>query len=316
MGNGQERRSGGDRRVGPRRVENGDLAVGDLVIAYDRVWRIGLLNECRARLDPITGGVIKGDPSSGRFWQTIGDSISISPTSCLDSAEDYEFTPREMERLIRLLEVAEQSEANTAEMKRLNQETARLKREIEELADEALDDAEIDRRLAEAERELAKLSSQQQQRERTQMAAAAAAAPAGVAETPAAETKAQKLKRLNEERLAKLKENKAKAAETKTAEKAAKPAREKKVREKKECQCGCGGETFGFFVPGHDAKFKGNLLSIERGDAKREELLEPDVIAKYKWVKSGLKGKAGEGFRPTTNYKGEAHEGYVKTPAE
>lgn len=101
--------------------------------------------------------------------------------------------------------------------------------------------------------------------------------------------------------------------------KAARPSRkgEKMAKAKtggsvKPCACGCGGETTGFFVQGHDARFKGWLLKIERGEAKKEKLLKPSIIKAYKWVSSGIKGEAGTGERPTTNYKGEPHKGYAK----
>lgn len=48
-----------------------------------------------------------------------------------------------------------------------------------------------------------------------------------------------------------------------------KKAREKKVREKKECECGCGGETYARFVPGHDARMKSHLYAIIRGEEEK-----------------------------------------------
>lgn len=71
------------------------------------------------------------------------------------------------------------------------------------------------------------------------------------------------------------------------------------------CKCGCGEMTSKHFVPGHDARFKGWMLKIERGQAKKTDLLTAEVIKAYKWVKT----ESGE--RTTTNYKGEAHNGYA-----
>lgn len=79
------------------------------------------------------------------------------------------------------------------------------------------------------------------------------------------------------------------------------------------CKCGCGGVSRGFFVPGHDARFKGLLLKIERGELELSKGLKKAVADEYTWVKSGLKGADGTvGMRPTKNYKGEAHAGYAK----
>lgn len=78
------------------------------------------------------------------------------------------------------------------------------------------------------------------------------------------------------------------------------------------CKCGCGKMVAKHFYAGHDARFKGWLLQIERGKLKKEEVLTAPVIAQYKWVKT----KDG-GERPTTNYKGEKHTGYDKAaPAD
>ena len=122
-----------------------------------------------------------------------------------------------------------------------------------------------------------------------------------VAETPIATSNKEK----NAARLQALKDAKERAKTTK----AAAPPGEKKVRAKKEktvkpCRCGCGGQTTAFFVPGHDARFKGWLVKVEKGEKKVSDL--PESVQKgYKWVKKGV------GAVPTLNYKGEAHTGYV-----
>ena len=85
----------------------------------------------------------------------------------------------------------------------------------------------------------------------------------------------------------------------------------KAPKELKPCACGCGEQTGGYFVQGHDARFKGRMLKIERGEAKKSELLPAAVIRKYEWV-----GTKGGGERTTTNYKGEKHSGYDKAGRE
>lgn len=115
-------------------------------------------------------------------------------------------------------------------------------------------------------------------------------------------------KEKNVARLKALKEAKERA---KTAKAEGKPAKAAKVpREKKEkvvrpCKCGCGGQTTAHFVPGHDARFKGWLLKIEKGEKKPTEVLPESVFKSYKWV------KRGPGAIPTTNYRGEVHTGYL-----
>lgn len=93
---------------------------------------------------------------------------------------------------------------------------------------------------------------------------------------------------------------------TKTATKQRAAKREPAVADKP-CKCGCGGKTASHFIAGHDARFKGWLLKIERGQAKKEELLKKAVIAAYQWKRKG------KGEIPTLNYKGEKHTGYEST---
>jgi hypothetical protein len=264
------------------------MEVGDLVITHDRVWRVGLVNVSRARLDPVTPA------GNGRSdW----DSMDVGPTSLVDSGDDYEFDERDIARLTKMLEDAE----------------------FEELLEE-------ERRLTAQNREIDRQERERVERFRNTPAHSAVfGSPEtsdegegntmAVAEAPVSKpSAAQTLKEKNAKRLADLKAKKAQQAEAKKAEggKVAKPPREKKVKEPKACKCGCGGTTNGYFVPGHDAKFKGMLLQIEKGKAKKEDVLDAEVIAEYKWVKA-----AAGGQRPTTNYKGEPHEGYVTAaPAE
>jgi len=80
----------------------------------------------------------------------------------------------------------------------------------------------------------------------------------------------------------------------------------KAAREMRDCACGCGGKTLGYFSMGHDARFKGWLLRIERGEATPEQLLKKSVRDAYTW-----KAK-GKGQIPATDYKGQSHSGYDK----
>jgi hypothetical protein len=87
-------------------------------------------------------------------------------------------------------------------------------------------------------------------------------------------------------------------------------ARKATPKELKPCACGCGEQTGGYFVQGHDARFKGWMLKIERGEAKKSELLPAAIIRKYEWTAT-----RGGGERTTTNYRGEKHTGYDKAKA-
>lgn len=94
---------------------------------------------------------------------------------------------------------------------------------------------------------------------------------------------------------------------TKTAKVKAEP-KPKAVKEKRACRCGCGEQVNGYFAQGHDAKFKGWLLKVERGQMAVKEL--PVSVQKgFEWKKKG------DGMVPTLNYKGEKHTGYDKAGA-
>lgn len=70
------------------------------------------------------------------------------------------------------------------------------------------------------------------------------------------------------------------------------PKAEKTVRA---CRCGCGGQTTAYFVPGHDARWKGWMKKIEMGKKEPKELAD-GTKAMYKFVKRGI------GYVPTKNY--------------
>ena len=105
-----------------------------------------------------------------------------------------------------------------------------------------------------------------------------------------------------------------KAAQAKR--KAAAPAKSKKApKVPKPCKCGCGGETGGHFMMGHDARFKGWLLRLERGkDTKATTKMPKVVMAKYKWVKRGngivpRRTTRARRTRATSTRSGRAGEG-------
>lgn len=102
-------------------------------------------------------------------------------------------------------------------------------------------------------------------------------------------------------------------ASTSTAKTSAQRSEEKAARATtptrtvQPCKCGCGEEVSSHFMMGHDARFKGWLLKVERGQMPLSQL-PPSVRKAYQWVEKG------EGYIPTTNYKGEPHTGYDTKP--
>lgn len=120
-------------------------------------------------------------------------------------------------------------------------------------------------------------------------------------------------KEKNAARLKALKEAKARKAEVKaTGGAVGAPGTEPKVKKErapkaektvKPCRCGCGGQTTAFFVPGHDARWKGWMKKIELGKMEPKDLpagtQKMYAIAKFT--------KRGVGFVPPENYNGEAY---------
>ena len=77
------------------------------------------------------------------------------------------------------------------------------------------------------------------------------------------------------------------AAEKKKAEPKA-----KKLKKTHDCLCGCGTETLSLYAPGHDARVKGILLKVERGDLEKSAV--PETVAPFvkwagKWKTEGFK---------------------------
>lgn len=75
-----------------------------------------------------------------------------------------------------------------------------------------------------------------------------------------------------------LKEKNAERVATLAAKKAAKPKPAPKEKKEKalpttyDCLCGCKTETAGLFAPGHDARVKGQLYKVERGEMEFTDL--------------------------------------------
>jgi len=77
-------------------------------------------------------------------------------------------------------------------------------------------------------------------------------------------------------------------------------SRPKPVKTVRACGCGCGGETMAYFVPGHDARYKGWLKKLASGEldqAGLKKLMGAKVFGKYTFK------KVGTGFAPKESYQ-------------
>lgn len=253
------------------------LSVGQIVKHEDKLWRVGLVNDSRARLDPISGNLHQLLTAT---FTTYGGSVNVSPDSFLPIM-DEEALSNDQQRRVNTLRNRQQPDSREERVVMANG---------------------------------------------TQVATQPAKTAGGPVQPKVGSTV-----QANKDRLAQIKAKKeTTAAEGKVAsqpsgasgggKKAAGAAGASVPREKKEkvlhaCKCGCTDEAgkptmvAGHFAMGHDARFKGWLLQVERGKMAVKDL--PPVVQKaYQWVKKG------EGYVPTTNYKGEPHSGYEKAKAE
>lgn len=107
----------------------------------------------------------------------------------------------------------------------------------------------------------------------------------------AATAKAPKLTRLEKDAALETKRAAAKAA------KPAKAPREKKLQTMNTCLCGCNSECGGTFAPGHDARVKGMLYKVERGELPYADL--PEILKPH--VK--FAGRAATAGKDTSDYR-------------
>lgn len=84
------------------------LTEGSIVEYEGRHWRVGLVNECRARLDPLDGRAVtvkpNGDEGHVRQFTTYGPSVNVSPHSLLSAVDDSELGSTARRRLNTLKE--------------------------------------------------------------------------------------------------------------------------------------------------------------------------------------------------------------------
>jgi len=263
------------------------LQVGAIVRHDNRLWRVGLVNQSRARLDPVQGTIHK--LLSAEFM-SYGASVNVSPGSPLEEVTDKQLSQAEHRRAEKLAERVESSFI------------------VKDAQSSAKGEAEMETGTATAvvgQPEGAQSNVSKVAAAKAKVAAkkakAAKAKPNGAA---VAQPTVSTNKKANQERLAALK---AKQTDKKAA-KAAAPKKEKAVRP---CGCGCGEQVTSFFAQGHDARFKGWMIKVERGTMAVKDL-PPLVQKSYEFKK-----KAGSdgGYVTTKDYKGEVHKGYDKAEA-
>lgn len=230
-----------------------ELAVGQIVQYDGSWWRVGLVNESRARLDPLTGE--QTILPNGRQFVSYGSGVNVGPTSHLPTLTETEL----------------------AELGELNGNRADVQRRIARLrgGDDTME------------------------AETTEIEAGVSGAPIP--------TSAGRKKATNGAA------GKARAAKPAPVAKAVKVAKPKEPKVERACACGCGGTTTGYFVPGHDARFKGWMLKIERGLVETQTAtgMPKKIVNAYEWKQRGKNADTGfMKYVATTNYKGEKHAGY------
>lgn len=276
---------------------------GELVRCEGRVWFVGLVNEARARLDPITGSVVQADPTSGRSFTSYGQSINVGATAPLEKVDLEDLDDRALMRYMTIVERWEEEKKAKAERQAAGGTTSgRANGRSPQRYAEQPDPTSLASEAGDEDSTDADTNTGTTDKETTDEEGSMA-----VAEQPV-----KSLKERNAERLAQLKAKKEASKTEKAAAKSVSAPREKKEKTLNSCKCGCGGTTGGHFVPGHDARFKGWLLAIERGEdiVGAEGGMPQAVYDQYKWVKRG-KGKI-----PTKNYKGEPHTPFLAEPAQ
>lgn len=249
------------------------LTVGNIVVYEQRLWRVGLVNDSRCRLDPVSGSA---QTVHGVEFTAYGTSCNVSPGSPLQVVAQTELTAEQHQRAQKL--------ATRIDLVFM---TTSMHKESE---------------MAEVEEAVAapapKITLKKPVNGATPLGTAPKAAAAKVpvkAAAGVAQPTVSANKTANKERVAALAAKK--DAKPRTAPKAGKTT--------KPCACGCGDQVAGYFAQGHDARFKGWMTKVEQGTMRVEDL--PKAVQKSTEFK-----KKGAGYVSLTNYKGEKHTGYSK----
>lgn len=81
-----------------------DIVAGELVRYEARIWRVGLVTESRARLDPVQGTV---QQLLGGSFITYGASVNVSPGAVLEKVTQASLTEEQNKRAEKLASRAE-----------------------------------------------------------------------------------------------------------------------------------------------------------------------------------------------------------------
>ena len=208
------------------------LVVGQFVRYEERIWRVGLVNASRARLDPVQGNVRR---LLNAEFVSYSASVNVSPGALMEEVGKDGLTAAEYRR---------------SEMLAHRTEDSFIIKQVGEESDMSNGAAVVEQPTAAAVAKVKKVVK-----------------PAAATSTVAQPTVSAN-KQANKERLAALK---AKAEGKKVAKVAAvaKPPKEKTVRP---CACGCGEQVTAYFAQGHDARFKSWMVKVERGEMAVKDL--------------------------------------------
>ena len=83
------------------------LKEGQIVSYAGRRWVVGLVNSCRARLDPLSGitKTINVGTRDEKTFNSYGSLVSIAPTSILEEVSISDLSDSELKRVSKEWEV-------------------------------------------------------------------------------------------------------------------------------------------------------------------------------------------------------------------
>lgn len=96
------------------------MAEGEIVETDGRIWRVGLVNSCRARLDPITD-VLINNPVTGSVDRSYGSSINVSPQALVKRIDPAELDDKGQWRLGRLVTHAKEDKEKQMETQQVTE---------------------------------------------------------------------------------------------------------------------------------------------------------------------------------------------------
>lgn len=254
------------------------LTVGQIVWYNSRVWRVGLVNESRARLDPVQGNIAKLLTAE---FTTYGTSVNVSAGSVLDVVNMRQLSAQEYQRTEALAHRAADSFVVVNKEETVNHEEADSGDALAPPPAPAI--------------------SANKQKNQERLAALKAAVRAPVINAQAHES----ARPCGCDPGAGWT-----CAEHKTDGKLVSPPSEARSRfTSRSCLCGCGETVSHYFAQGHVNRYRNWLIKVERGEMAVEDL--PVVVQRdNEFTKTDV------GYVTVRNYMGWPHTGYDKKVAE